>query len=113
MSATVIDFNAAKAKKIEKFLEDAAEVDDLQDQAISSMVMDIVADVIDFLFEQDIDVRDDPMTIYDILLLHEVLKSLVYRAMKEEYPIQGVSESLMTIDDPLQSLNDFLDLTDE
>jgi hypothetical protein len=53
------------------------------------------------------------MTIYDILLLHEVLKSLVYRAMKEEYPIQGVSEALMTIDDPLQSLNDFLDLTDE
>jgi hypothetical protein len=33
--------------------------------------------------------------------------------MKEEYPIQGVSEALMTIDDPLQSLNDFLDLTDE
>lgn len=113
MSATVIDFNSAKAKKIEKVLEDAAEVDELQDQAISSMVMDIVADVIDFLFEQDIDVRDDPMTIYEILLLHEVLKALVYRAMKEEYPIQAVAESLMTIDDPLKSLNDFLDLTDE
>jgi hypothetical protein len=113
MSATVIDFNAAKANKVIKTLEEAAEVDELQDQAISNMSADIVLDVIDFLFEQDIDVRDDPMTIYDITLLHEVLKSLVYRAMKEEYPIQGVSESLMTIDDPLKTLNDFLDLTDE
>jgi hypothetical protein len=113
MSATVIDFNSAKAKKVLKDLEEAAEVDELQDQAISVMVMDIVTDVIDFLLEQDIDVRDDPMTIYDILLLHEVLKALVYRAMKEEYPIQGFAEALMTIDDPLKSLNDFLDLTDE
>ena len=74
MSATVIDFNSARSKKIERIMEEAAEVDELQDQAVSIMVMDIVTDVIDFLLEQDIDVRDDPMTIYDILLLHEVLK---------------------------------------
>ncbi len=124
MNSTVIDFNAAKIKKREQALDksakDAAEAADLaadedvaQDQAISDMATDIVVDVIDFLLEQDIDVRDDPMTIYDILLLHEVLKSLTYRAMKEEYPIQQIAESMLTLDDPLKSLNDFLDLTSD
>jgi hypothetical protein len=124
MNSTVIDFNAAKIKKIEQALDkaakDAAEAADLaadedvaQDQAISDMATDIVVDVIDFLLEQDIDVRDDPMTIYDILLLHEVLKSLTYRAMKEEYPIQQIAESMLTLEDPLKSLNDFLDLTSD
>ena len=103
--SNVIDFNKMRAERITK----RAEEDLLEDEEqVDRLAIDIINDIVDFLAEMDIDVRDNPNTIYDIILIVESMKSLIFRGMHQDYPMQSVAESLMTIEDPQTALDDFL-----
>ena len=103
--SNVIDFNKMRAERITK----RAEEDLLEDEEqVERLAIDIIYDIVDFLAEMDIDVRDNPNTIYDIILIVESIKSLIFRSTHQDYPMQGVAESLMTIEDPQTALDDFL-----
>ena len=106
--SNVIDFNKMRIEKVAKRIEDNLLEDEDQDKEVEGLAIDIIYDVLDFLGEMDIDVRENPNTIYDIILMVEVVKSLIFRSMHQEYPVQNVAESLMTIEDPQTALDDFL-----
>ena len=106
--SNVIDFNKMRIEKVTKRIEDNLLEDEDQDKEVEGLAIDIIYDVLDFLGEMDIDVRENPNTIYDIILMVEVVKSLIFRSMHQDYPVQNVSESLMTIEDPQTALDDFL-----
>lgn len=106
--SNIVDFNKARVEKITRRMEETLLEAEEQQNEIEGLAADIVYDIIDFFDEVDIDVRENPNTIYDIILLIEVLKSLIHRCMNEEYPTQKVAESLMTIEDPKKILDDFL-----
>ena len=106
--SNVIDFNKMRIEKVAKRIEDNLLEDEDQDKEVEGLAIDIIYDVLDFLGEMDIDVRDNPNTIYDIILIVESIKSLIFRSTHQDYPMQGVAESLMTIEDPQTALDDFL-----
>ena len=106
--SNVIDFNKMRIERVTKRIEDNLLEDEDQDKEVEGLAIDIIYDVLDFLGEMDIDVRENQNTIYDIILMVEVVKSLIFRSMHQDYPVQNVAESLMTIEDPQTALDDFL-----
>jgi len=58
-----------------------------------------------------IDVENDPKSMLDIMTIIEASKSLVYRAIGEEYPFQQISDTLFEdaedkIEQPMQAILD-------
>ena len=72
--SNVIDFNKMRIERVTKRIEDNLLEDEDQDKEVEGLAIDIIYDVLDFLGEMDIDVRENPNTIYDIILMVEVVK---------------------------------------
>ena len=106
----VIDFNKMfkKAKLDEVTAHTGAKWERLDDDDIESTAINIVYDVVDILGEIGLDVRDEPESIFELVLLTEVLKSIMYRLQGEDYSMQSVAEDLVEIEDPETALYDFL-----
>ena len=66
-----------------------------------------------------IDVENDPKSMLDIMTIIEASKSLVYRAIGEEYPFQQISDTLFEdaedkIEQPMQAiLDEFIENMEE
>ena len=72
--SNVIDFNKMRIERVTKRIEDNLLEDEDQDKEVEGLAIDIIYDVLDFLGEMDIDVRENPNTIYDIIIMVEVVK---------------------------------------
>lgn len=102
----VVDFNQARSDKTAKEFPVVDIEEDIDE--VEVMAVDMVYDILDYLDDAGIDIRANPKTIYDIVLLTETLKSLIHRTNDTPYPMQEITESFSNIADPALALNEFL-----
>lgn len=113
---TVIDFNAAKERIIEKRLQIDAEkvADDLTPEefcdAISSQ---LVGDLVALIYQLDLDIVSKEGTIQDIMLVGEALRSMFNRHYDINNQLQSVSESLFTISNKADAVEYLLELAED
>lgn len=107
----IVDLQAFRSKREQEHFDEIVDESEMLERSLEIFSMEALHDIIEIL-EEDFgcDVHKDPATIYDILAIVEQIKSLAYRAMGEEYPMQTISRSMFesSIDDPVGLLNFFM-----
>jgi hypothetical protein len=101
MSGNVIDFNAAKLKKMQDRFDDKMQdgFDDIVEEQLSEEDMItgfaymVVCDVIEVMSDIGYNVRDNPDTMKDIVTSVESIRGLLHRAKGTEYPFHKISDS--------------------
>ena len=114
MKDNVVDFNKAfeKRKKRDEEIEELVLESDKKIAEIFALVN--ARETVWALRGMGIDVENDPKSMLDIMTIVEASKSLVYRAIGEEYPFQQISDTLFEdaeekIEQPIQEiLDDFI-----
>ena len=114
MKDNVVDFNKAfeKRKKRDEEIEELVLESDKEIAEIFALVN--ARETVWALRGMGIDVENDPKSMLDIMTIVEASKSLVYRAIGEEYPFQQISDTLFEdaeekIEQPIQEiLDDFI-----
>ena len=114
MKDNVVDFSKAseKRKKRDEEIEELVLESDKEVAEIFAIVN--ARETVWALRGMGIDVENDPKSMLDIMTIIEASKSLVYRAIGEEYPFQQVSDALFEdaedkIEQPMQKiLDDFI-----
>lgn len=76
---------------------------------IDNVSLSVTFELTEILNEYGFDIRDVPSTAYDLMMVIEGVKSMIYRTQAEYYPLQEISEQLFDIDNPDQLVQDFLD----
>lgn len=71
------------------------------------IAMTVTMDLVSFLEEYGFNLSDNPMSAYDLMMVIESVKSMMYRTQSEDYDLQPISERLFEIDDPELLINDF------
>ena len=119
MKDNVVDFRKAsdKKKKRDEELEELVLESDKEVAEIFAIVN--ARETVWALRGMGIDVESDPKSMLDIMTIIEASKSLVYRAIGEEYPFQQVSDTLFEdaedkIEQPMQAiLDEFIENMEE
>ena len=114
MKDNVVDFNKAfeKRKKRDEEIEELVLESDKEIAEIFALVN--ARETVWALRGMGIDVENDPKSMLDLMTIVEASKSLVYRAIGEEYPFQQISDTLFEdaeekIEQPIQEiLDDFI-----
>ena len=114
MKDNVVDFTKAfeKRKKRDEEIEELVLESDKEIAEIFALVN--ARETVWALRGMGIDVENDPKSMLDIMTIVEASKSLVYRAIGEEYPFQQISDTLFEdaeekIEQPIQEiLDDFI-----
>ena len=114
MKDKVVDFNKAfeKRKKRDEEIEELVLESDKEIAEIFALVN--ARETVWALRGMGIDVENDPKSMLDLMTIVEASKSLVYRAIGEEYPFQQISDTLFEdaeekIEQPIQKiLDDFI-----
>ena len=111
MKDNVVDFSKAseKRKKRDEEIEELVLESDKEVAEIFAIVN--ARETVWALRGMGIDVENDPKSMLDIMTIIEASKSLVYRAIGEEYPFQQVSDALFDdaedkIEQPMQKILD-------
>jgi hypothetical protein len=76
---------------------------------IDNVTLSVTFELTEILNEYGFDIRDVPNTAYDLMMVIEGVKSMIYRTQSEYYPLQDICEELFEIDNPELLVNDFLD----
>ena len=119
MKDNVVDFSKAseKRKKRDEEIEELVLESDKEVAEIFAVVN--ARETVWALRGMGIDVENDPKSMLDIMTIIEASKSLVYRAIGEEYPFQQVSDALFDdaedkIEQPMQKiLDEFIENMEE
>jgi len=119
MKDNVVDFSKAseKRKKRDEEIEELVLESDKEVAEIFAIVN--ARETVWALRGMGIDVENDPKSMVDIMTIIEASKSLVYRAIGEEYPFQQVSDVLFEdaedkIKQPMQKiLDEFIENMEE
>lgn len=119
MKDNVVDFSKAseKRKKRDEEIEELVLESDKEVAEIFAIVN--ARETVWALRGMGIDVENDPKSMLDIMTIIEASKSLVYRAIGEEYPFQQVSDALFDdaedkIEQPMQKiLDEFIENMEE
>jgi len=114
MKDNVVDFTKAfeKRKKRDEEIEELVLESDKEVAEIFALVN--ARETVWALRGMGIDVENNPKSMLDIMTIVEASKSLVYRAIGEEYPFQQISDTLFEdaeekIEQPIQKiLDDFI-----
>ena len=119
MKDNVVDFSKASEKRKKRDEEIDALVLE-RDKEVAEIFSIINArETVWALRGMGIDVENDPKSMVDIMTIIEASKSLVYRAIGEEYPFQQVSDVLFEdaedkIKQPMQKiLDEFIENMEE
>jgi len=111
MTGNIIDFRKAsdKKKKRDEEIEELVLESDKEVAEIFSIIN--ARETVWALRGMGIDVENDPKSMLDIMTIIEASKSLVYRAIGEEYPFQQISDTLFEdaedkIEQPIQAILD-------
>ena len=119
MKDNVVDFRKAsdKKKKRDEEIEELVLESDKEVAEIFAIVN--ARETVWALRGMGIDVESDPKSMLDIMTIIEASKSLVYRAIGEEYPFQQLSDTLFEdaedkIEQPMQAiLDEFIENMEE
>lgn len=110
--STIIDFEAARKKKIEA-QDDAAELTaNLADIARGKyFAVSSAKDIVAALEEIGVEVDANPLAVLEIRVLIDTIEALVYRTIGEKHPFHSVSEGLYAHEDVDYSklLSEFLE----
>ena len=114
MKDNVVDFSKASEKRKKRDEEIDALVLESDKEVAEIFAIVNARETVWALRGIGIDVEKDPKSMLDIMTIIEASKSLVYRAIGEEYPFQQVSDALFEdaedkIEQPMQKiLDDFI-----
>lgn len=75
---------------------------------IDNVTMSVTFDIADLLDEYGFSIENVPNVGYDLMMVIESVKSMMYRTQDEFYPLQDIAEDLFEIDDPAALVDDFL-----
>ena len=75
---------------------------------IDNVTMSVTFDIAEMMEEYGFSIENVPNVGYDLMMVIESVKSMIYRTQEEFYPLQDICEDLFDIDDPDQLVNDFL-----
>lgn len=78
------------------------------DDYIDDITLSVTFDLTNLLAEYGFDIEGVPSVGYDLMMVIESVKSLVYRTQEEYYPLQDISEELFEIDNPDALVDGFL-----
>ncbi len=79
------------------------------DDYIDDITLSVTFDISELLMEYGFDIDGVPNVGYDLMMVIESIKSMMYRVSEEYYPLQDISEELFEIDNPDQLVKDFLE----
>ena len=119
MKDNVVDFTKAFEKRKKRDEEIDALVLESDKEVAEIFAVVNARETVWALRGMGIDVENDPKSMLDIMTIIEASKSLVYRAIGEEYPFQQVSDTLFEdaedkIEQPMQKiLDDFIENMEE
>jgi len=75
---------------------------------IDDISLSVTFDLTEMLMEYGFNIESVPNVGYDLMMVIESVKSMMYRVSDEYYPLQDISEELFEIDDPEELVDDFL-----
>lgn len=78
------------------------------DDYMDNVSISVTFDLAEMLEEYGFDIAGVPGVGYDLMMVIESVKSMMYRTQDEYYPLQDISEDLFDIDDPDRLVDDFL-----
>ena len=119
MKDNVVDFSKASEKRKKRDEEIDALVLESDKEVAEIFSIINARETVWALRGMGIDVENDPKSMVDIMTIIEASKSLVYRAIGEEYPFQQVSDDLFEdaedkIKQPMQKiLDEFIENMEE
>ncbi len=119
MKDNVVDFSKASEKRKKRDEEIDALVLESDKEVAEIFSIINARETVWALRGMGIDVENDPKSMVDIMTIIEASKSLVYRAIGEEYPFQQVSDVLFEdaedkIKQPMQKiLDEFIENMEE
>ena len=119
MKDNVVDFTKAFEKRKKRDEEIDALVLESDKEVAEIFAVVNARETVWALRGMGIDVENDPKSMLDIMTIIEASKSLVYRAIGEEYPFQQVSDALFEdaedkIEQPMQAiLDEFIENMEE
>lgn len=76
---------------------------------LDDVSISVTFDLTNILEEYGFDIRDVPGVGYDLMMVIESIKSMMYRTTEEYYPLQDISEELFEIEDEEALVTGFLD----
>ncbi|AGR47891.1 hypothetical protein PHIM7_187 [Sinorhizobium phage phiM7] len=85
-----------------------ADYDGGYDDYIDNITLSVTFDITEMLAEYGFDIENVPNSGYDLMMVIESVKSMMYRTQTEYYPLQDIAEELFEIDNPEELVNDFL-----
>lgn len=114
MSENVIDFDAARLKKMEKKFDDMVEEQMSEEDMIADFALTVLCDVIEVMSELDFNIRDNPESMKDILACVEAIRGLMHRTKGTEHPFQNISDTIFESifeekKDPAELLESFIE----
>ena len=111
MKDNIVDFTKAFEKRKKRDEEIDALVLESDKEVAELFAVVNARETVWALRGMGIDVENDPKSMLDIMTIIEASKSLVYRAIGEEYPFQQISDTLFEdaedkIEQPMQAILD-------
>lgn len=119
MKDNIVDFTKAFEKRKKRDEEIDALVLESDKEVAELFAVVNARETVWALRGMGIDVENDPKSMLDIMTIIEASKSLVYRAIGEEYPFQQISDTLFEdaedkIEQPMQAiLDEFIENMEE
>jgi len=111
MTDNVVDFNLfakKREKEEETHLNELIKQFETKHQLYTEISLTATHEVCEVLMELGIPVDENGDCIKDILTISEGIKSLIYRALGEEYKFQDVCDTVVQVDNSEELLEDFL-----
>lgn len=107
----VVDFQKVKERKEQEHFDEVIEESKQLEHALELFGMEAVHDIVEILIDEfECDIHRDPKVVFEIVSIVEHIKSLAYRSMGIEYPLQTITDSLFesSVTDPERLLNFFM-----
>lgn len=100
----IINFHSYKERKEQDHFDEIVKNHLTEEEFVKDFAIRSVYKIIDDLSDEEIYVENDVKAVYDIILLSEVIKGLVYRSIGNEHPMHDIGESLFDIPNPTEMM---------
>jgi len=101
----VIDFAEAKERLRKSKVNEVVPLDEFS----LSWALMVARDVLFFLDEIGYDLNSDEDLVYDLMMLIEINKSLIYRLHGKKHRMHRVGQDLFWVEEPRKALTEILD----
>lgn len=104
----VVDLASYKKQKEKERFDELLKEEFAFDDFADGFSEDVVYDIIELLEENGVYVDANAETVFDILLILESVKSLIYRSTDREHPLQDVPKFLFNVENPEELMDEIL-----